>query len=71
LFSGAPQGADASALFYSLVETAKANNFEPYHYIRYVLEKTLTIKNESEFKNLLPQKINKEEFAEYIKKIKE
>lgn len=70
LFSGAPQGADASALFYSLVETAKVNNFEPYHYIRYVLEKTLTIKDESEFRNLLPQKINREAFAEYIKKVK-
>ena len=70
LFSGAPKGAEASGVYYSLIETAKANDFEPYYYLRYVLEKTLTIKEETEFKNLLPQNINKEEFAEYIKKVR-
>ncbi len=70
LFSGAPHGAEASALYYSLIETAKANEIEPYYYIRYLLEKTLTIKEESEFNGLLPQNIDKEEFAKYIKKVR-
>ena len=30
LFSGSPRGADASAILYSLIETAKANRREPY-----------------------------------------
>ena len=30
LFSGSPRGAKASATFFSLIETAKANNREPY-----------------------------------------
>jgi len=33
LFSGSPKGASANALFYSLIETAKANNIEPFWYI--------------------------------------
>jgi transposase len=36
LFSGTPEGAAASALFYSLIETAKANEHEPYSYLRYI-----------------------------------
>lgn len=32
-----PNGASASAIAYSLVETAKANNLRPYEYLRYVL----------------------------------
>ncbi len=32
-----PRGADASALLYSLVQTAKANNLEPFSYLKYLL----------------------------------
>jgi len=39
LFSGTPEGAQASAQLYSLIETAKANKLEPYAYLRYVFEK--------------------------------
>jgi hypothetical protein len=34
LFAGTPKGAEASALLYSLIETAKANNCEPYSLVR-------------------------------------
>lgn len=37
LFADTPRGAAASATCYSLIETAKANNLEPYAYINYVL----------------------------------
>ena len=37
LFSDTPRGANASALIYSLIETAKANGLEPYTYLRRVL----------------------------------
>ena len=36
LFSGTPEGAAASAMLYSLIETAKANGLEPYSYLRYI-----------------------------------
>ena len=38
LFSDTPQGAHASATCYSLIESAKANQLEPYGYIKYLLD---------------------------------
>ena len=38
LFSGSPKGASASAIVYSLVETAKANGLNPYKYLNLLLE---------------------------------
>lgn len=38
LFSGSPEGAAASAAVYSIVETAKANNINPYEYLRYIFK---------------------------------
>lgn len=38
LFSNTPQGARASAIIYSIVETAIANGLNPYYYLRYLLE---------------------------------
>lgn len=37
LFSDTPKGADASAMVYSIVETAKANNLNVYAYLNYLL----------------------------------
>jgi hypothetical protein len=37
LFNQTPRGADASALLYSLVQTAVANNLEPFDYLKYLL----------------------------------
>ncbi|MFV0439302.1 MAG: transposase, partial [Desulfopila sp.] len=39
LFSGTPEGAEASALLYSVIETAKANGLEPHTYLRHIFEK--------------------------------
>jgi hypothetical protein len=39
LFSGTQEGAAASAVLYSLVETAKANGLEPFSYFRYLFGK--------------------------------
>ncbi len=36
LFSNTIKGANASAVLYSLIETAKANRHEPYHYLRWL-----------------------------------
>ena len=37
LFADTPKGADASAMVYSLVETAKANGINVYAYLQYLL----------------------------------
>lgn len=38
MFSSSTKGAEASAAAFSLIETAKANNLDPYDYIEYLLE---------------------------------
>jgi|TARA_R110000868_G_scaffold8038_11_gene41676 hypothetical protein len=38
LFSQTAKGADASAMLYSIVESAKANGLTPYNYITHLLE---------------------------------
>ncbi len=53
LFSGTPEGAAASALLFSLIETAKANNLEPYSYLRYLFEKIPTT-TAANLRGLLP-----------------
>ncbi|MBN1968102.1 MAG: IS66 family transposase [Candidatus Delongbacteria bacterium] len=37
LFCATPKGAEASAIIYSIVETAKANNLKPYDYLTHLL----------------------------------
>jgi transposase len=54
LFSGTPEGAEASALLYSLIETARANNLEPYAYLRFIFEKLPTASALQDYENLLP-----------------
>ena len=58
LFAGSPDGARASATFFSLIETAKANGLEPYAYLRYIFEKLPLAKSDQDLKDLLPQHID-------------
>ena len=39
LFSNTPNGAEASSILYSIVETAKENGLKPLQYIQFLLEK--------------------------------
>lgn len=51
------EGAKASAIIYSIAETAKANNLKPYQYFKYLLEeipKHMDDKNTSFLEMLLP-----------------
>jgi len=59
MFAGHPNGAEAGATFFSLVETAKANGLEPYRYLRYIFEKISLAQTEQDYKNLLPQYVDK------------
>jgi hypothetical protein len=54
LFSGSPRGAHASALFYSLIATAIANNWNPFDYLRYLFENIRSCKTPNDYINLLP-----------------
>lgn len=54
LFSDTAAGANASAIIYSLVETAKANGIEPYTWLRHVLEHLPAANNADEMDKLLP-----------------
>ena len=38
LFANTPGGAQASAVIYSLIETAKENSLDPYRYLLWVLQ---------------------------------
>jgi transposase len=60
LFSGAPKGADASAVFFSLIETAKANGLEPYSYLRCLFEQLPLVKDQDGYRGLLPQNIDRD-----------
>lgn len=57
LFCTSPAGAKAAAIIFSLIETAKANNIEPFKYLCYVLHTapTLNLENEDEVKLLLSE----------------
>jgi transposase len=57
LFLGSPRGAKAAALYFSLIQTAKANNIEPYRYLRALFEKLPFAKTHDEFVELLPHNI--------------
>ncbi len=56
LFSKSPRGAQASAITYSIIETAKANNLNPFYYLTYLFEKlpNIDLDNMEELDQLLP-----------------
>jgi hypothetical protein len=56
LFCASVEGAKASAMFYSLIETAKMNGFEPFDYLSKMLEKLPAAKTVDDFEKLLPLK---------------
>lgn len=53
LFCITPRGADASAITYSVVESAKANGLKPFEYIQYLLRQ-LPNSTSQELKKYLP-----------------
>jgi len=57
LFAGTPEGAEASATIYSLIQTAKANGLDSYSYLRYLFENLPYATSEQDYRNLLPQQL--------------
>ena len=56
LFSKSPKGATASAIVYSVIETAKANNLNSFYYLTYLFERlpNIDLENMDELDKLLP-----------------
>jgi transposase/uncharacterized coiled-coil protein SlyX len=54
LFADTPAGANASALYYTLIETAKANGREPYAYLSYVIGNMANAETVEQWEALLP-----------------
>ncbi len=59
VFSDTPSGARASAMIYSIVETAKANQIEPFAYLQHVLEHLPRAQSVADVEALLPQNFAK------------
>jgi len=53
LFSNTPDGAKASSIMYSIIETAKENGLHPFHYVKYLLE-SLPNASISDLESFLP-----------------
>lgn len=67
MFFGSPRGAYAGMTFYSLIETARANGLEPYKYLKYIFTKIPYAKCEEDYKKLLPQYLDQDEFGRFDK----
>lgn len=59
LFADTPNGAKASAIHYSLIETAKASGLEPYEYLREVFARLPYAETVEQLEALLPWNIKK------------
>ncbi|WP_115148769.1 IS66 family transposase [Legionella quateirensis] len=54
LFSGSHRGDHASALFYSLIATAKANGLNPFDYLKTLFKNIRSCKTAEDYRALLP-----------------
>ncbi len=64
LFADTPKGASASAVIYSLIETAKGNGHEPYAYLRQVLTALPSASTLEAVEQLLPWNLNASELMD-------
>ena len=63
LFCNTPNGAKASAILYSLIETAKLNNIVPYDYLYYIFKKLPYAETEQDYIDLLPFNLTAEKIT--------
>lgn len=66
LFAGNDVGATASAVIFSLIETCKANDIEPYAYLKYALE---NIRIKDDLTQLLPLTFKEEDLEKDAEKV--
>ena len=58
LFADTVAGANASARLYSLIECAKANELEPYAYLRHVFTELPKVQSLADIEALLPTRLD-------------
>jgi hypothetical protein len=54
LFANTESGVQESVVMYSIIETAKENNLDPYKYLTYIFTKAPNLKDTESFEILLP-----------------
>ena len=69
LFKGSESGGRASSIIYSILLTCKANNIEPYAYLKYILYQIPKLDNDNELAELLPYNIEHDKFNQAYNKI--
>jgi transposase len=69
IFMGNERGGKAAAVFYSLIETAKANNLNTYAYFRYLMTELprINIEDLNALVKLLPINLKSEAIEQYLK----
>lgn len=60
LYSGSPRGAEASCFFFSMIETAKQNDIEPFWYLKWLIEQAVTMGSEMAPEKFLPWNMDRE-----------
>ncbi len=64
LFATSVEGAKAVAVWYSIIETAKANGLEPYRYLKYLMtEYPVYVSEGRDLEPLLPWNIREKDLA--------
>jgi transposase len=64
LFAGSVEGAESSCIFFSLLQTCRANEIEPYAYFKVILSEVVNCETKEDYKKLLPQFIDREKLKE-------
>ena len=54
LFADTPRGARASAVYFTLIETAKANDIDPFKYILHLCKHIASVQTVEDVEALLP-----------------
>ena len=60
LFHGNAEGAHAGSVIYSLIETCKAHDVDPYSYLKYVLGKIRDCRSDEQYDQLLPFNVDRD-----------
>lgn len=68
LFMGNERGGEAAAVFFSLIESAKANGLNTYAYLRYIMRELplIDLRNKVELLKLLPHRVNPAILEKYL-----
>jgi len=64
LFAGSEKGAESSCGIYSLIETAKANNLNPYEYLHYIFKKAPLAETVENWQSMLPWNVTAKELKQ-------